>query len=310
MRCRICKHATFEFLLCVTDLRYHTSDIPFDVLRCAQCGVFATTRDGDFFDPRESYPPDYGAFVQKKAGKPRPWKGLRIAERLRNLLQNSTIASDRFAWTTKLDLKRGTKVLDVGCGTGKTSRWLMSNFGCDVTGIEPHLPTAGIAADNGLQVHGGTLADFESEETFDVVLLIHVLEHLEDPLESLRQVHRLLQAGGHLVVALPNAGSLERRLFGAFWDGWDIPRHVHHFNPSSLSYLLQASDFAHHRMAYEWYSLFSRSLANRLHPNLTHHQRAGKYRSVPVEASWGLLQSSLRTSSALQVIAVRGDSSP
>ena len=296
-------------MLTVGDLRYHTSGESFDVLRCAHCEILVTTKDSDFFDPVASYPADYGAFVTK-APRPRRLQRLRIAERLRSLTRPTYVASDRLAWTRKLDLKAGDRVLDIGCGTGETGELLSRLTGCQVVGVEPNPQAAQIARDRGQEVHQGTLESFDDTvsfeaEPFEVVLLIHVLEHLTNPLASLRRIHGWLQPTGRLVIALPNAGSWERRIFGPHWDGWDIPCHVHHFNPPSLRYLLRAAGFAVEDFSYEWYSLFSRSLANRLHPQLPVSERARKYRVPLLEAGWGLAQSVLRRSSALQVIAIK-----
>lgn len=306
MRCRICQHSDFDFLLAVGDVRYRTSRELFDVLRCGHCGCLVTTRDSDFFDPAESYPEDYQPFLQKESRRPRRLKRLRLAARLRFLTSRSFVASDHLSWTLKLGPLQGARVLDIGCGTGETGEFLSRNFGCEIVGVEPHPKAARIARSRGHEIHQGTLETFGSDELFDVALLIHVLEHLADPLASLRRVHRRLRPGGHLVVALPNAGSWERRAFGAFWDGWDIPRHVHHFHPPSLRYLLRAMDFEVVDFSYEWDSLFSRSMANRLRQNLPYSERVLKFRAVLFEAIWGLLQSLLKRSSALQVIAVRG----
>jgi SAM-dependent methyltransferase len=61
---------------------------------------------------------------------------------------------------------------------------------------------------------------------FDLVVLIHVFEHLPDPREALRRVRELLAPGGRAVFVQPNPRSLGARLFGPAWVGWEPPRHL------------------------------------------------------------------------------------
>jgi hypothetical protein len=65
-----------------------------------------------------------------------------------------------------------------------------------------------------------------------------VLEHVPDPVDALRRVRALLARGGRVVIGVPNFGSLGRRVFGASWDGLELPRHLHHFTRISLGLAL------------------------------------------------------------------------
>jgi SAM-dependent methyltransferase len=69
------------------------------------------------------------------------------------------------------------------------------------------------------------------------------LEHVHAPLETLREAHRLLVPGGKLVVAVPNIDSLPFCWFGASWIGLDLPRHLTHFSPWTLSSMLERAGF-------------------------------------------------------------------
>jgi SAM-dependent methyltransferase len=88
------------------------------------------------------------------------------------------------------------------------------------------------------------------EHRFDFVTMFHVLEHLPNPRLGLEYAGNLLQPGGTLIIQVPNMASIQARLFGRFWYGLDVPRHVINFTPKALGFLL-------HEMGYE-YHLVSR----------------------------------------------------
>ena len=100
----------------------------------------------------------------------------------------------------------GSRVLDVGCGTGWTAKELRDKKGCEVLGVEPNESRAEAARSLGNQVHVGYLEDLRVEEVapFDIVLFADVLEHLSDPFSILCDAKRYLRPGGSVVVSVPN----------------------------------------------------------------------------------------------------------
>lgn len=119
------------------------------------------------------------------------------------------------------------RALDVGCGGGEMLAAL-SEAGWRAEGVEwnPHV-AARARARSGCPVHEGGLLEVPlGEETYDLVVMRHVLEHLPDPPASLRRVRRLLTPSGRAVLVLPSPESLGARLFGVHWLEWDPPRHL------------------------------------------------------------------------------------
>ena len=108
----------------------------------------------------------------------------------------------------------GSRVLDIGCGTGWTAKELIDKKGCEVIGVEPNELRAEVARSNGIQVHAGYLEDLRIEETdlFDVVLFGDVLEHLSNPLSILCDAKKYLRPGGCVVVSVPNVAHWMVRL--------------------------------------------------------------------------------------------------
>ncbi|MGE5139780.1 MAG: class I SAM-dependent methyltransferase, partial [Rudaea sp.] len=91
----------------------------------------------------------------------------------------------------------------------------------------------------GFHVHTGSLETAPAPaQPYDLVVGWMVLEHLHDPVACLRKLHEWVRPGGWLAISVPNAGSLEFRLFGRRWYALQVPTHLYHFSPQTLSALL------------------------------------------------------------------------
>ncbi|MCD6565599.1 MAG: class I SAM-dependent methyltransferase [Bacteroidales bacterium] len=313
MHCRICNNTIFKQILTLPDIRYRTSKKYFDIVKCEHCGVFITCEDTHIVNSEPYYSSDYGPFIEEKhksksqQGKQTVTK--KISRKFQPgrksifLYKYTQIALSRLSWMQQVTIRPESKILDVGCGTGIIGSHL-ADF-AEVVGIEPNASAAQLARDKGLQVVTGTLNDFNSQEQFDLVLLSHVLEHLPDPLADIQHIHQILKPKGKLIIAVPNVNALERKIFNKYWDGWDVPRHIHHFNPKSLRFLLRKAGFEPGQIYYEQYSLFARSFANWLFKNLPYHKRKGKCKFNLFEKTWSIIQPLLKSSSAIQVVAER-----
>lgn len=260
--CDLCKSHRTEPILSQRDLLLSVTDQEFSIVRCVQCGLM-------YLNPRPTpqeighfYPPVYYPPVTVKTSKSKGRRGV-----TRGILEEFYAYPGSFVpnwkrlvrrpalWPVKIwrelrgrhaiPWKGEGNILDVGCGSGGNLKSLQDQ-GWQVHGIEISEKAAGYArALVGDTIHAGTLesAPFRAE-TFDVVLMNHSLEHLFSPTEALRMVFSLLKEDGLLVVTVPNAGSLEARLFGRWWFHWDPPRHLYHFDRKSLTALLRHTGFS------------------------------------------------------------------
>ena len=143
----------------------------------------------------------------------------------------------------------GSRLLDVGCGTGEFVAHAIS-CGWDAAGIESSAMAAQFARlEKGLPVDQAVLktAPFPPE-SFDVITLLDVLEHLLDPREELGRIYGLLKPGGVTVVRLPNTlfhlpkAKLISRL-GISESSLEMRYHLNHFTPKTLSGALRAAGF-------------------------------------------------------------------
>lgn len=82
------------------------------------------------------------------------------------------------------------------------------------------------------------------DDRFDVVVLWHCLEHFPKPWEVIKQISRVLQPGGVLLVALPNIESYEFSVLKSSWTHIDAPRHLHFYPLASLTALCSANELS------------------------------------------------------------------
>lgn len=162
----------------------------------------------------------------------------------RNLFERAYHLVRSYSLNRKLALvdtyaSHGRNLLDVGCGTGdflsaaKNRHW-------NAFGIEPNEEARAIAnSKTGNSVFDtNKLLEFDSEP-FDVITLWHVLEHLPNLEEHVSVLKKLLKPNGTLIVAVPNYKSYDAQFYKAYWAAYDVPRHLWHFDKSSMSKLFQ-----------------------------------------------------------------------
>lgn len=143
-------------------------------------------------------------------------------------------------------------LLDVGCGTGVFLD-MVRKRGWRGRGIEVSTTAVRYARDVfGLDVIEGSIESWPGDgETYDVVTMFDVLEHLRDPVEAVRKIRNRLRDGGILVLEVPNQeGLLDRAAGVAYRLGWRKPvsalynlHHLFYFSVRSLSRLLRDAGF-------------------------------------------------------------------
>lgn len=138
----------------------------------------------------------------------------------------------------------GGRVLDVGCGEGRTLEALR-DLGWAVEGVDFDAAAVQHARSRGLEVHCGGVEDRHYPDgRFHAIVLSHVLEHVVDPAALLRECRRILRNDGVVAIATPNAESLGHHEFGRDWRGLEPPRHLQVFTPASLARVAREAGFA------------------------------------------------------------------
>lgn len=136
------------------------------------------------------------------------------------------------------------RLLDVGAGVGAFLH-VARQRGFEVQGVEvSEWASAFAREEKNLPVITGTLEDAKlRSRDFDVIVVNHVIEHVQDPRSLLEEISRLLKDDGILVLGVPNIGSLMARLMGAKWSSLRPDEHIWHFTPRTLTLLAERSGF-------------------------------------------------------------------
>ena len=136
----------------------------------------------------------------------------------------------------------GKQLLDFGCGTGDFLEIVQKN-GWNVSGIEPNEKARSISniKTNDSVFDANHFFNLK-ENSFDVITLWHVLEHLPDLDAHIIQFKKLLQPDGTLIIAVPNFKSYDANHYKEFWAAYDTPRHLWHFSKTAISKLMSKHD--------------------------------------------------------------------
>lgn len=162
-----------------------------------------------------------------------------VRPKLTHVLRAARLAQERWRWASAQP-GRGTprRTLDVGASGGEFV-YLMQTLGADARGIEPHQGYSAYArGDLGLQVVSGTLQEHLPSlqpGACDLVSMFHVLEHLLDPVQALRDLSGLLAPGGHLMIEVPDASRLSSP------NNMFFRAHTLYFTPHALTAVAQAA---------------------------------------------------------------------
>lgn len=206
----------------------------FELMECPSCHLRAT-----YPQPK---PADIGryyastAYISHSDTRKGLINKLYHAARVRMLRQ-------KMQWVTEYSGKTKGRLLDVGAGTGHFGHFMKSG-GWDVLALEPDDSARKVAALKlGISIQPLDMLTQLEPDSFDVITLWHVLEHVHDLAGYMDHFRTLLKDHGTLFVAVPNYTSSDGRKYGAQWAAYDVPRHLWHFSPQSMQQLCARHDF-------------------------------------------------------------------
>ena len=203
----------------------------FQIQECLNCGLLFTEprppkdKIGDYYKSEEYYSHQ----ENKKGFIPKLYESIKAI----NLKNKYKIATNG---------KSVGKLLDIGCGVGDFIH-TAEEQGWQCTGVEPSQDAKAIAKKR-IKAEIFSSEDLEQipNETFDVITMWHVLEHVDDFKWQMSQLQRLIKKGGRIVIALPNYKSYDATFYKEKWAAYDVPRHLNHFNKDTLVKIFKTND--------------------------------------------------------------------
>lgn len=142
-----------------------------------------------------------------------------------------------------LSLDNATSYIDIGCGSGERVTFAKVT-GCKKAYGVDKFDFAKNGLKNEVNIINTEVKDYKPKVKFHVASLFHVMEHIEDSASMLNHIHKhIIQKDGYLIVQVPNYESIERKLFGRKWYGFDVPRHIWQYNQESLTNMITKSGF-------------------------------------------------------------------
>lgn len=220
--CPVCNGVSFVPFLTCKD--YTVSKESFNIVSCKDCNFkFTNPRPSDSEIGKYYKSEDYVSHSDTKKGL---INRLYHAVRTRTLKQKLGLISGY--------VSRGT-MLDYGCGTGMFLK-TCAFAGWKSFGFEPDPDARKLATEKGLVV--ADTKEELSKSKYDIITLWHVLEHVTDLGQTLEFFSKQLTDNGRLIIAVPNHTSADAKHYREFWAGYDLPRHIYHFEINTMKKLL------------------------------------------------------------------------
>lgn len=228
VNCQFCGSESHEYIF---DAQDHYTQKNFSLVRCVNCSLIFTNPHPTINELGKYYPPSYYGDA-----------GLRF-----HPIIEKVVKFYRKQMAKKIDASFpiSGRILEIGSGRG-TLLSEMAGRGWTAIGTEYSEKLVQEVSKN-LDIKVYLTPKLKDcgfpDHYFDVVLCNHVLEHLPDPIQTIYEIHRILQTRGILIIAVPNIGGIIARIFRSHWFGLDVPRHLYHFTPSTLENILSKTGF-------------------------------------------------------------------
>ena len=242
--CRICNNAGDNTVYVAREMQFGTRE-PFEYFQCAKCGCLQIAQAP--CDLGRHYPKEYYSLTGPGALPSQSClKRFLKRRRLKHFLGKRTVPGallervfgrpDVPAWFAKVGPEPHWRVLDVGCGAGLFLHTLWYAGFSNLTGVDPYI-------DHDLD-HGQGVRVFKADVTtitgpFDVVVLSHSFEHMANPEDVLRHVHRVLAPGRTAVIRMPLVPSYAWERYRTNWVELDAPRHLFLHSQQSMRLLAE-----------------------------------------------------------------------
>ncbi len=248
-KCPVCQSADIFFVLKAKDET--VSRQYFEIWQCNNC-TLRFTQDV----PNQQ---NIGKYYQSSNYISHSNTSKGVINKLYHAVRTVTLQSKK-KLVEKNSKKTKGSLLDVGAGTGAFAS-IMKKNGWNVTGLEPDENARTLARKNfNIELLSSEKLFLLQPNTFDVITLWHVLEHVHELHKYLNTFYSLLHKDGTLIIAVPNYTAYDAKMYAQNWAAYDVPRHLYHFSPTSMQTLLHEHHFKIHQQKPMWFDSFYVSL--------------------------------------------------
>jgi 2-polyprenyl-3-methyl-5-hydroxy-6-metoxy-1,4-benzoquinol methylase len=273
-KCPICGSSSIGYIFTLKD--YAVSGKDFSIWQCKNCSA-RFTQDIPSAESISNYYQSKEYISHSNTSKG-------LINLLYQTVRKRTLKQKRKFICKAIGIKQG-KLLDVGSGTGAFVNEMQQN-GWKVEGLEPDAGARQVAL-NTFNCRLKTTDELFhlNPNSFDAITLWHVLEHVHDLHKYVDQLKILLKQTGKLIIAVPNYTSSDASFYKKYWAAYDVPRHLYHFSPSSIQYLVEKNGMRLEDIKPMWFDSFYVSL-------LSSKYKSGKTKWL--NAIWIGLKSNLK----------------
>lgn len=229
--CPVCASRTLQPFLNTAD--HAVSQETFSLVKCRQCTLVMTTPRPEVNDLSRYYEsPNYISHATRSAS---------LFERIYRAVRHYNI-DRKLNLILKQTRNASQELLDFGCGTGEFLQRAQQR-GFSVAGVEP----SDKAREHANKITGNRVTPSLKAEpdAHDVITLWHVLEHIPNLNDQFASLVITLRQTGTMFIAVPNHESDDAKRYRDYWAGYDVPRHLWHFNQNSMKTFLKKHGLIH-----------------------------------------------------------------
>jgi SAM-dependent methyltransferase len=222
-QCPVCDNDNFLPFITCTD--FFVTGEEFNLKKCSNCGFIITENIED--------EENIGRYYQSENYISHSNTSKGLVNAVYHQVRRYMLRRKRRMVEKAAGMQNG-RILDIGTGTGYFLNE-MNHFGWKVTGIEKSADARKFAKNEfNLKIQEPDELFRMNKNTFHVITLWHVLEHIHKLEDNMKSFSQILKPEGKLIMAVPNATSYDARHYREFWAAYDVPRHIWHFGPDQM----------------------------------------------------------------------------
>jgi SAM-dependent methyltransferase len=233
--CKVCGNTSGNKIHTAREMMFGLRH-PFEYLECGNCGCVQLMKAPE--DMARYYPKDYYSFQHHgwvMTAIRRRWSAYARGQRslVGWFVNELYYPNNAMKGVHRLGLRKNARILEIGSGSGRLLQDLCYFGFTDVKGVDPYIEKD-LRYENGPVIYKKQLAEMEGE--FDIIMLNHAFEHMDQPAATMHDIGRLLAKEGKAIIRIPVSSSYGWKHYGVNWVHLDAPRHlfIHSFKSMEI----------------------------------------------------------------------------